>query len=129
MNRTLVANVVARYLVANPVKLANSVKLDNATRQRINMALMKKGLDGNLAFQRIGQALNVIAEVLGDAGLEQDEVFSADRFRNDDGRANFNIALSNPIDPFSPTPVNNSALAITWHKYESGRYEVLAYLS
>lgn len=108
---------------------AASVKLDNTTRQKVNAALMKKGLDGNLAFQRIGQALNVIAGVLGDAGLEQAEVFSASRFMADDGRANFDIALSNPTDSFSPTPIANSMLAITWHKHESGRYEVIAYLS
>lgn len=112
-----------------PRTAAVSVKLDNATRQKVNAALIKKGLDGNIAFQRIGQALNVIAGVLGDMGLEQAEVFSANRFMGDDGRANFDIALSNPTDSFSPTPINNSMLAITWHKHESGRYEVLAYLS
>lgn len=108
---------------------AASVKLDNSTRQKVNAALMKKGLDGNIAFQRIGQALNVIAGVLQDAGLEQAEVFSANRFMGDDGRANFDIALSNPTDSFSPTDIANSMLAITWHKHESGRYEVIAYLS
>lgn len=108
---------------------AAGVRLDNTSRQKVNADLMKNGLDGNLAFQRIGQALNVIAEVLQDAGLEQAEVFSASRFMGDDGRANFDIALSNPTDPFSPTPVANSMLAITWHKHDSGRYEVLAYLS
>jgi predicted DNA-binding WGR domain protein len=112
-----------------PRTAASSVKLDNSTRQKINMALMKKGLDGNIAFQRIGQALNVIAGVLQDAGLEQAEVFSANRFMGDDGRANFDIALSNPTDSFSPTPINNTMLAITWHKHDSGRYEVIAYLS
>lgn len=112
-----------------PRTAAASVKLDNATRQKVNAALMRKGLDGNLAFQRIGQALNVIAQVLQDAGLEQAEVFSANRFMGDDGRATFDIALSNPVDPFSPTDIGNSMLAVTWHKHESGRYEVIAYLS
>lgn len=108
---------------------SGSVKLDNKTRQKINAALMKKGLDGNLAFQRLGQALNVIAGVLQDAGVEQAEVFSANRFMGDDGRANFDIALSNPTDSFSPTPIDNSMIAITWHKHDSGRYEVIAHLS
>ena len=108
---------------------AAGVRLDNSTRQKVNADLMKKGLDGNLAFQRLGQALNVIAEVLQDAGLEQAEVFSASRFMGDDGRANFDIALSNPTDSFSPTDITNSMLAVTWHKHDSGRYEVIAYLS
>lgn len=130
MSRTLVANVLARYFIANTVRTAAAgVRLDNSTRQKVNADLMKKGLDGNLAFQRIGQALNVIAEVLQDAGLEQAEVFSASRFMGDDGRANFDIALSNPTDAFSPTDITNSMLAVTWHKHDSGRYEVIAYLS
>lgn len=108
---------------------AAGVRLDNSTRQKVNADLLKKGFDGNLAFQRLGQALNGIAEVLQDAGLEQAEVFSAARFSGDDGRANFDIALSNPTDSFSPTDITNSMLAVTWHKHDSGRYEVIAYLS
>lgn len=127
MSRHIVANVVSRYLATN--RTAASVRLDNTTRQKVNADLMKKGLDGNRSFQRIGQALNVIAQVLEDSGLEQAEVFSADRFRRDDGRANFDIALSNPTDPFSPTDISNSMLAITWHRHDSGNYEVIAYLS
>jgi hypothetical protein len=108
---------------------AAGVRLDNSTRQNVNADLMKKGLDGNRAFPRIGQALNVIAEVLQDAGLEQAEVFNANRFLSDDGRANFDIALSNPTDSFSPTDITNSMLAVTWYKHNSGHYEVIAYLS
>jgi len=112
-----------------PRTAAASVRLDKRVQQRVNATLMQKGLNGNFAFQSVGQALNVIAEVLDGAGLQQAEVFSADRFRGEDGRANFDIALSNPTDSFSPTPINNSMLAITWHERESGRYEVIAYLS
>jgi len=56
-------------------------------------------------------------------------LFSASRFMGDDGRANFDIALSNPTDAFSPTDITNSMLAVTWHKHDSGRYEVIAVLS
>jgi hypothetical protein len=122
-SRRIAANVAARY------RAAASVRLDNTTRQKVNAELMKKGLDGNRSFQRIGQALNVIAQVLSSEGLEQAEVFNANRFLGDNGRATFDIALSNPTDPFSPTDIGNSMLALTWHKHESGNYEVIAYLS
>jgi predicted DNA-binding WGR domain protein len=108
---------------------AVSVKLDSRTRQGINTALMRNGLDGNKPFPRIGGALNKIAEVLDTFGFEQADVFSADRFRGDSGRATFDIAKSNPDDSFSPMMVSNSMLVVTWHKFDTGNYEVIAMLS
>jgi hypothetical protein len=143
MNRTLVANVVARHLAATylrrqlatcnvgpaPRTAAASVKLDNSTRQKINMALMRSGMDGNKPWPRLGQALNEIGEVLANNGISHD-IMSADRFRGRDGITRLDIDFINEADPFSPTPITNSMLVITYHQFEeTDRWEIIAYLS
>ena len=133
--------IISTLLKAHRPDLANAVahtvtagrKLDAKTRQQANRDLIKAGLDGNGRFKRIGEALNAIARVLERHGIEQDDVFSADRFRAPKGHQTFAIAFSNRDDPFSPETVDNSMLVIQWYRYD-GRlgedlFEVLAYLS
>ena len=45
------------------------------------------------------------------------------------GRSLIHLAFSNKKDPFSPTSIENSALAFYWHRFETGKYEVVAYVS
>ena len=106
-------------------------RLDSGVRRKINADLVRRGMDGNGRFRKIGEALGVISEVIGKHGLEPDTVFSADYFRRDDGQQSFDLAFSNPSDPFSPVPVSNSMLVIQWHKFvdTTGNYEIVAYLS
>jgi hypothetical protein len=103
-------------------------KLERRYRECINEDLRAAGLDGNWRFRSPGYALNEIAGVLANYGIEWDEVLSAWRFRGDSGHTLIHLACSNPDDPFSPTPVENTALSFQWYKHGPDRYEALAYL-
>lgn len=110
-------------------KTARGLRLDSRVRQQANAALIRKGLDGNGRFRKIGQALAVAFEVLGKFGIEADEVLSAHKFPEAKGRATINLAFQNPDDPFSPESIDNTMLAIQWTEMRPGSVEVIAYLS
>lgn len=103
-------------------------KLDRSVRQQANRDLIRKGLDGNGRFTKIGQALGVAFRVLGAYGIDPDEVLSADRHRAEAGTWPIRLAFSNPEDSFSPVSIKNSVLHFAWTKL-GDRYEVVAYLS
>ena len=103
--------------------------LPQTQRQKVNMALMRSGMDGNKPWPRLGQALNEIGEVLANNGISHD-IMSADRFRGRDGITRLDVKFINEADPFSPTPITNSMLVITYHQFEgTDRWEIIAYLS
>ena len=117
-----VKRLVARYKAA-------AATLPSALKQKVNQALVRAGMDGNRPWPRLGQALNEIGDVLAKNGLGHDTM-SADRFRGTDGSARLDIEFTNEADPFSPTPITNSILVVTYHQFEeTGRWEVIAYLS
>jgi hypothetical protein len=123
-NRVIYAKAMAR--VANP-----SVKISNALKQDINRALVKAGMDGNKAWNRLGMALTAISEVLFKFGVTHD-LMSADRFRGDDGRTRLGMDTykESIIGEPEVNPINNSDLIITYHKFEhTGNWEVIAYVS
>ena len=106
-----------------------SASLTSQQRRAINQDLVRAGLDGTRPWPRLGQALNEIGDVLAKNGLGHD-MMSADRFRGTDGSARLDIEFTNEADPFSPTPITNSILVVTYHQFEeTGRWEVIAYLS
>ena len=106
-----------------------SASLTSQQRRAINQDLVRAGLDGTRPWPRLGQALNEIGDVLAKNGLGHDTM-SADRFRGTDGSARLDIEFTNEADPFSPTPITNSILVVTYHQFEeTGRWEVIAYLS
>ncbi len=104
-------------------------KLGNALGKTINAALVTAGLDGNGRFRKPSDALAAALNVIGSNGLEQDEVIHADRLRPDSGRITIDLAFTNQNDSFSPIPISNSMLVLSWHKLESGAFEGVAYLS
>lgn len=104
-------------------------KLDKALGKTINAALVAAGLDGNGRFRKQSDALRAALDVIGSNGMEQDEVIHADRLRSDSGRITVDLAFTNPNDSFSPIPISNSMLVLSWHKLESGAFEGVAYLS
>lgn len=105
-------------------------KLSSSLRSKVNKDLIKAGLDGNGRFRKVGEAINAASGVLQKHGLEEDDVFNADRFRGDSGRATFNMAFTNIEDPFSPEQISNSMLVVQWHFFaETTKYEVLMYMS
>lgn len=103
-------------------------KLESTIRRQANQALIRKGLDGNGRFQKIGQALSTAFRVLGEFGIDPDEVLSADRHRAPSGTWPIRLAFSNPNDSFSPVPIRNSVLHFAWTDL-GGKFEVVAYLS
>lgn len=105
------------------------VNLTKADREAVLKDLNKVGMDGNGRFSSIGKALGHISAVLDKHGLEVDDVFSADRFREDKGQPTFHLAKTNQADLFSPVQVDNSLLVISYTKLSPDRYEVVAYLS
>lgn len=103
-------------------------QLDSATRQRVNEALVRAGLDGNGNFRDVGAGVATLINVLNTFGIEQDEVLNAHRFSGTSGRAQIDLAFSNPSDPFSPESIGNTTAWISWYRRESGNFEILAYL-
>ena len=103
--------------------------LDHKERLAINEALASTGFDGNHRFSSITNALSKAQGVLDGFGIEVDQVLSAWEFGGDNGRSLIHLAFSNKKDPFSPTSIENSALAFYWHRFETGKYEVVAYVS
>lgn len=114
--------VVARYLSA-------AARLDQKVRSAANAALIKAGMDGNGRFRSPGMALSRISEVLSSHGIEWGEVIQSFPLKQPQGRMLIDLALSNPADPFSPTDIDNAALAFQWYQLDDDRYEVVAYLS
>ncbi len=104
-------------------------RLDASTRREGNMVLRKAGMDGKARFRSVGAALNKIFAVLSKVGIEQDEVLSAWKFKGPTGTATVDIAFTNESDPFSPEPINNSLLFLSWTELAPEKFEVVAYLS
>lgn len=115
-----------RMIPGRPTR--GSRPLPNEIRHRINEALIRAGLDGNGNFREIGDGIATLINVLNTFGIEQDEVLNAHRFSGNSGRAQIDLAWSNPADPFSPEPIANTAAWISWYRRESGNFEILAYL-
>ena len=110
-------------------KKTYGVMLDHKERLAINEALASTGFDGNHRFSSITNALSKAKAVLDGFGIEEDQVLSAFEFSGPTGRSLIHLAFSNKKDPFSPTSIENSALAFYWHRFETGKYEVVAYVS
>ena len=129
--RTSVDKLAQRWVAA-------AAKVTPKIRTEFGRRAKKVGLDGNGRFPSIGRAINAIHRVLQEdydlgggvqASMELDDVPNADLFRGDDGSRTLRIAFRTE-DPFSPVPIHNSMLSISWHYIkERDNYEVLAYLS
>lgn len=129
--RTSVDRLTRRWMLASG-KITPKIKAEFARRAK------HLGLDGNGRFPSIGRAINAIHGALQDeydlggglkVSMELDDVPSADMFRGDDGSRTLHLAFKTD-DPFSPNPIGNSMLAISWHYIkERDNFEVLAYLS
>lgn len=106
-----------------------TARLDQKKRQLVNRVLNLEGLDGNKYFRKPQQGYSKAIDVLQDYGIEMDEVVSSHLFNQPEGRITVDLAFTNPDDLFSPIPITNSMLVLTYHQMQSGRFEVVAYLS
>lgn len=103
--------------------------LSESERQLINGLLRQAGFDGNGRFDSIGQAINRLSGILESRRVEVADDFAADIFKFTSPPHNFDLAFSNPEDPFSPIPITNSMLSVSWYQTETGMWEILAYLT
>lgn len=130
--RTSVDRLAQRWVMAAGAKITPKIKTEFGRRAK------KLGLDGNGRFPSIGRAINAIHGALEEeydlgggvkVSMELDDIPSADLFRGDEGSRTLHLAFKTD-DPFSPNPIGNSMLSISWHYIkETDKYEVLAYLS
>ena len=110
-------------------------ELQTGEREGVNGALILGGMDGNGRFPTVSNALAKIGGLLGQYGFEWDDVLTADRFRYPSGSATIPIARTNQLDSFSPIPLENTGLHLSWYRLVEGKkfggqdsYEVIAYL-
>ena len=120
---------LSRVRLAEAKSAASGQRLDNKLRRPIAAAFKMEGLDGNGRFRKAQHGYMRAIEVLHDYGIEMDQIVSSHHFNQDSGNFTIRLAYSNPEDPFSPTSITNSMLALSFHKMETGKFEVLAYLS
>ena len=120
--------VAQRYLE----KVGASVKaipLDRSTRNRIAKAFTRAGLDGNGKFRKPQEGYSRALDLLRDFDIEMDDVPSSHLFNGDSGRLSIHLAFTNLEDAFSPTPIKNAMLVITFYQRDKNNFEVLAYIS
>lgn len=122
-----VNRVVDRFL--NRFASLPPAKVDQRTKTTVIRAMKSKGLDGNGRFEKPERGYSAALDVLGDFGIEMDEVVNSFLFKPDSNFLTIRIAFSNKADPFSPTSIVNSRLAISYTKLAENKYEVLAYLT
>lgn len=105
------------------------VRLDPRVKRLIAVAFKRAGLDGNGRFEKPSQGYSKAFEILGDFGMSLEDLADSHIFSMDHGSQRLRMVLTNPGDPFSPTPIKNSVLVISHYKMETDKFEVLAYLS
>ena len=108
---------------------ASQGRLDQRTRSIINGQLDRRGLGGNARFRRAEDGYVLALDILGQEGIELDEVVNSHLFRLDAGTLNIDLAFSNSDDPFSPLSISNSMLHLSYTKLGNDKYEVLTYLT
>jgi hypothetical protein len=112
---------------------AKGHQLKSSTRTKINKALDK--LVANTYFK--GIPWDKISGILKDNGvvaLQEDDTEWAGFFSGREGKAVIDLA---PVDSARSegrpatfyTKYTNTMLVMTWHKMQSGRYEVVVYVS
>jgi len=120
-------NDLSRQLV-EAVKAKPKKKKISAIRSKVTAKFKQAGLDGNGRFRKAQDGYAKALDVLGDFGVELDDVVSSHLFNVDAGRVSVSLAWSTD-DPFSPVSIGREMLIVSWTKMDNGRFEVLAYLS
>ena len=108
----------------------NPTRLDAPTRSKINRELSK------LPNYHVGIPLDLIESILEKYGLlilQEDNTAYEGIFTGRDGQASIALGYINTANEKDGitfyTPIENSMLIMTWYKMESGRYEIVSYLS
>ncbi len=130
-----VLDAVVRYEASLPTRAAVhahpaphqplAATLGHAERARVMEALDAGGLSGKHLFPTIGDALGHAGRILAAHGLELSDTLAAHEFRRDVGQISVDLARTNPADPFWPVAIRNTNATIHWHRFQTGRVEVL----
>ena len=109
----------------------NSASLDRSVGSKINRDFEQVGLDGNGTFERPASALGVINGVLANYNIQMDGMAGADYNLQTapQGSLLIDIEFINEEDSFSPEPIDNLAIKLTWYERDKDNYEVLAYVT
>lgn len=106
------------------------MRLEAKTRKNLNRYF------GNFTCNKYFDTIpfNAIREALGAFGLvplQEDKTEFEGFFTGDRGDVFFEVAPKDSMDKYSGQhiPFDNTGLKMTWYKMESGRYEIVAYLS
>ena len=97
-------------------------------RNQATRALNAAGAHGNTRFPKVGSALSAFFQALSTCGLEAADIVSGDMLLGDAGSRTVSLALTNPQDPCSPTPIERTLLAFSWTRLDRN-FEVIAYLT
>lgn len=119
--------------LANVVKAAKGPRLEGGKRTKANRAF--EALVRNTYFPSIPwDKIEAILKANGIVALQEDGTEWAGFFAGRDGNARIELAPAdsarseNRTDTFY-TPYENALLILSWHKMDSGRYEVNLYVS
>ncbi len=107
----------------------NPHKLSSGVRRKGNALLRRAGLDGNIYFRKAERGLMAAFDALEGVGIEIAEVADSHLFSAPKGTLHIELAFTNYDDHFSPVYIDNSVLVLSFQEMNSGRYEVIAYLS
>ena len=96
-------------------------------RRKANSEFANSKLGGHPYFDTFGQGLNLALNILAKYGIEPAEMVSPPL--GNKGRVRVPLAFTNKEDAFSPRPIDNSDLILTWDKVRHNGVEIIAYLS
>jgi len=108
--------------------------LDQKTKTAVNRALEKAGMGGKKKFEKAQHALGIIQEILGQVGIEFDEIVNSHHFSfpfGELGSGHFTVrlAFSDSSGQDRTVPIRNSMLSFSFEELSKYKFEVIAYLS
>jgi hypothetical protein len=129
MDREPLHQSIAEKYLRSRIAKVTSRKLDNRTKSAVNRMFNRRGLDGNGRFKKGEHGLSKALEILSEVGIEPDGIANSHVFTRPSGRLTLDLAFTNTTDRFSPEPITNTMLVLTFHELAKYQYEVVAYLS
>lgn len=103
--------------------------LPQRLKREITLDFIKAGLDGNGRFEKPDKGYSRAVDILQKHGIELDQVVNSWEFKQDSRQLTINVAFTNKADLFSPGPINNSMLVLSYHRLSDTAFEVIAYMS
>ena len=113
------------------VAAAKGEKLPSSTRTQLNNAIhgLTQGYHQGIPLGKITEALKKKGAVI----LQEDNTEWSGMLTGREGKMTVDMApISSGVDQHGHkvyTPYTNTMLVLTWHKMESGKYEVVCYVS